>query len=47
MREYGLLPGMKIALFDVSDVTRPVEKFKTVVGTEGQILSFMTISPAV
>ncbi|HHX94448.1 MAG TPA: hypothetical protein GX691_01305 [Clostridia bacterium] len=27
--------GMKIALFDVSDVTRPVEKFKTVIGDRG------------
>jgi len=27
--------GMKIALFDVSDVSRPVEKFKTVIGDRG------------
>lgn len=27
--------GMKIALFDVSDVTRPVEKFKTSIGDRG------------
>jgi inhibitor of cysteine peptidase len=27
--------GMKIALFDVTDVTRPVEKFKTVIGDRG------------
>lgn len=27
--------GMKIALFDVSDVTKPIEKFKTVIGARG------------
>ncbi|MHB0976698.1 MAG: beta-propeller domain-containing protein [Candidatus Aquicultorales bacterium] len=32
---FGLQQGMKIALFDVSDVKNPVEKFKVVIGDRG------------
>lgn len=31
----GVTGGMKIAMFDVSDVNKPVEKFKTLIGDRG------------
>lgn len=34
--------GMKIALFDVTDVTKPVEKFKTVIGDRGTDSELLT-----
>lgn len=34
-RGTALYQGMKVALFDVSDVARPVEKFKTTIGDRG------------
>jgi len=34
-KDMAYYQGMKIALFDVSDVTNPVEKFKTVIGDRG------------
>ncbi|MFS0917247.1 beta-propeller domain-containing protein [Brevibacillus sp. 179-C 1.1 NHS] len=34
-KDMAYYQGMKIALFDVSDVTKPKEKFKTVIGDRG------------
>lgn len=34
-KDWAYYQGMKIALFDVSDVTKPKEKFKTVIGDRG------------
>ncbi|MGN7468686.1 beta-propeller domain-containing protein [Brevibacillus sp. SAFN-007a] len=34
-KDMAFYQGMKIALFDVSDVTQPKEKFKTVIGDRG------------
>ncbi|MED1823496.1 beta-propeller domain-containing protein [Brevibacillus agri] len=34
-KDMAFYQGMKIALFDVSDVTKPKEKFKTVIGDRG------------
>lgn len=35
MKDMAYYQGMKIALFDVTDVTKPIEKFKTVIGDRG------------
>lgn len=35
MKDMAFYQGMKIALFDVTDVTKPIEKFKTVIGDRG------------
>lgn len=35
MKDMAYYQGMKIALFDVTDVTNPIEKFKTVIGDRG------------
>jgi inhibitor of cysteine peptidase len=34
-KDWAYYQGMKLALFDVSDVTKPKEKFKTVIGDRG------------
>lgn len=34
-KDIAYYQGMKIALFDVTDVTNPIEKFKTVIGDRG------------
>lgn len=34
-RDFAWYQGMKIALFDVTDVTRPVEQFKEIIGDRG------------
>jgi len=34
-KDWAYYQGMKVALFDVTDVTRPKEKFKTVIGERG------------
>ncbi|MEJ8545331.1 beta-propeller domain-containing protein [Brevibacillus borstelensis] len=34
-KETAFYQGMKLALFDVTDVTRPIEKFHTVIGDRG------------